>query len=157
VIIRPIAERDLAELVELCAEHAAFECAAYEREGKLERLNALLFDREPCLRVWVAESEGTLVAYASATIDTSTWTAERFIHMDCLFVRASHRNQNIGARLLRRVAFEGKRLGIAQMQWQTPAWNVNADRFYRRMPLGVTEKFRYQARLDEILHQPRQQ
>ena len=157
MIIRPIAERDLAELVELCAEHATFERAVYEREGKLERLNALLFGREPSLRIWVAESEGTLVAYASATIDTSTWAAERFIHMDCLFVRASHRNQNIGARLLRRVALEGKRLGIAHMQWQTPTWNVNADRFYRRMPLGVTEKFRYQARLDEILHEPHRQ
>jgi GNAT superfamily N-acetyltransferase len=157
VIIRPIAEHDLTELVELCAEHAAFERAVYQREGKLEGLNALLFGREPSLRVWVAESEGTLVAYASATIDTSTWAAERFIHMDCLFVRASHRNQNIGARLLRRVALEGKRLGIGQMQWQTPTWNVNADRFYRRMPLIVTEKFRYQAGLDEILNNPHQQ
>jgi GNAT superfamily N-acetyltransferase len=156
VIIRPITEHDLTELVGLCAEHAAFERAAYQREGKLERLNALLFGREPSLRVWVAESEGTLVAYASATIDTSTWAAERFIHMDCLFVRASHRNQNIGARLLRRVALEGKRLGIGQMQWQTPTWNVNADRFYRRMPLIMTEKFRYQAGLDEILNKPHQ-
>jgi GNAT superfamily N-acetyltransferase len=154
VIIRSIAEHDLAELVDLCAEHAAFERAVYQREGKLERLHALLFGREPSLRVWVAESEGTLIAYVSATIDISTWAAERFIHMDCLFVRASHRNQNIGARLLRCVALEGKRLGIGQMQWQTPAWNVNADRFYRRMPLIVTEKFRYQARLDEILDQP---
>ena len=157
MIIRPITERDLTELVQLCAEHAAFERAVYEREGKLERLNALLFGRESSLRIWIAESEGTLVAYASATIDTSTWIAERFIHMDCLFVRASHRNQNIGAQLLRRVALEGKRLGIAQMQWQTPTWNANADRFYRRMPLSVTEKFRYQAQLDEILHEPPQQ
>jgi GNAT superfamily N-acetyltransferase len=157
VIIRSITEHDVAELIDLCAEHAAFERAVYQREGKLERLNALLFGREPSLRIWVAESEGTLVAYASATIDTSTWTAERFIHMDCLFVRASHRNQNIGARLLRRVALEGQRLGIHQMQWQTPAWNANADRFYRRLPLSVTEKFRYQARLDEILDEPQQQ
>ncbi len=157
MIIRSISEDDLAELVDLCAEHAAFERAVYQREGKLERLKALLFGREPSLRIWVAESEGTLVAYASATIDTSTWTAERFIHMDCLFVRASQRNQNIGARLLRRVALEGQRLGIRQMQWQTPAWNANADRFYRRMPLIVTEKFRYQAQLDEILGEPQQQ
>jgi GNAT superfamily N-acetyltransferase len=154
VIIRPITERDLTELVELCAEHAAFERAVYQREDKLERLNALLFGREPSLRIWVAESEGTLVAYASATIDTSTWAAERFIHMDCLFVRASHRNLSIGARLLRRVALEGMHLGIGQMQWQTPTWNVNADRFYRRMPVIVTDKFRYQVGLDEILHDP---
>ena len=157
MIIRPITEHDVAELVDLCAEHAAFERAVYEREGKLERLNALLFGHEPSLKVWLAEIEGTLVAYASATIDTSTWAAERFIHMDCLFVRASHRNQNIGARLLTRVARDGKRLGISQMQWQTPTWNVNADRFYRRMPLIVTEKFRYQAGLDEILGEPHSQ
>ena len=154
MIIRSITEHDVAELVDLCAEHAVFERAVYEREGKLERLNALLFGCEPSLRIWVAESEGTLVAYASATIDVSTWAAERFIHMDCLFVRASHRNQNIGARLLRRVAIEGKRLGIGQMQWQTPTWNVSADRFYRRLPLIVTVKFRYQSRLDEILDEP---
>lgn len=150
MIIRSIREHDLRQFVELCAEHAAFERAAYLREGKQERLQSLLFCREPSLKVWVAQSEGTLVAYASATVDTSTWAAERFIHMDCLFVRATHRKQRIGARLLREVALEGKRLGIRHMQWQTPTWNVDADRFYRRMPLTVTEKLRYELPLEKI-------
>lgn len=154
MIIRPIAQYDLQEFVELCAEHAAFEQAPYQRTGKLDRLNALLFCAAPTLRVWVAESEGTLVAYASATLDTSTWQAERFMHMDCLFVRASHRNQKIGAQLMRRIVLEAKRLAIRQLQWQTPRWNADADRFYRRLPLTVAEKFRYQLQLDEMLEEP---
>ena len=143
MIIRPIAERDLAELVELCAEHAAFERAVYEREGKPERLNSLLFGREPSLRIWVAQSEGTLVAYASATIDTSTWAAERFMHMDCLFVREGHRDRGIGAKLMEAIVQEATRQRIGQLQWQTPRWNVSADRFYRRAGAVVSEKFRY--------------
>jgi GNAT superfamily N-acetyltransferase len=75
--------------------------------------------------------------------------------MDCLFVRASYRNRGIGAALLRQVALEGKRLGVRHMQWQTPAWNVDADRFYRRMPLTVTEKLRYQMPLEKFSNEAR--
>jgi hypothetical protein len=50
VIIRPVTEHDLAQLVELCAEHAAFERADYDCEGKQQRLRGLLFVREPSLK-----------------------------------------------------------------------------------------------------------
>jgi GNAT superfamily N-acetyltransferase len=65
------------------------------------------------------------------------------MHMDCLFVRAAHRNQNIGTRLMLEVLREAQRRGIAQLQWQTPLWNVGADRFYRRLGVQPSEKYRY--------------
>jgi GNAT superfamily N-acetyltransferase len=150
MIIRPAREEDVPVLVELCAEHALYERASYEREGKVAKLHALLFSDARQLWAWVAEENGALVGYATATLEVATWTAEAFMHMDCVFVRQSHRNQRLGARLMREVALEAKRLAVREMQWQTPLWNSDADRFYRRLPVIATEKYRYTFQLGNI-------
>ncbi|MGW1911840.1 N-acetyltransferase family protein [Streptomyces sp. NPDC002076] len=41
------------------------------------------------------------------------------------------------------VVAEARRLGLAQVQWQTPAWNEEAVRFYDRLGARATEKLRY--------------
>lgn len=143
IIIRSVAPRDVDELIVLCGEHAAFERASYDPTNKREKLASLLFAREPALIGKVAVSEDSLIGYATASAEVSTWAAERFMHMDCLFVRETHRGRGVGARLMEAIVQEAARLGIHQLQWQTPRWNTDADRFYRRAGAVVSEKFRY--------------
>jgi GNAT superfamily N-acetyltransferase len=143
VIVRRVLEPDLEALVDLCSEHASFEGAAYEREGKSERLRALLFSTAPRLLGWIAVRDSTFLGYTTATIDVSTWNAQPFMHMDCLFVRTPYRNHGIGLRLMMEVVRESRRRSLLQMQWQTPRWNIEADRFYRRLNAEASEKYRY--------------
>ena len=143
IIIRSVEPHDLNALIVLCSEHAAFERADYDPTNKREKLRELLFAREPALIGKVAVSEGSLVGYATASAEVSTWAAARFMHMDCLFVREGHRGQRIGAKLMAAIVQEATRLGIDQLQWQTPAWNHDADRFYRRAGALASEKLRY--------------
>lgn len=143
IIIRSVEARDVDELIVLCAEHAAFERASYDPTGKREKLAKLLFARESALIGKVAVGEDSLVGYATASAEVSTWAAQRFMHMDCLFVRETHRGRGVGARLMEAIVQEAARLGIDQLQWQTPRWNTKADRFYRRTGAVVSEKFRY--------------
>lgn len=139
--VRRALETDLTAFVDLCAEHAAFERADCTRAGKLEALHEAF--RSDLLLGWVAEATGSVIGYATATIDFSTWRAAKFMHLDCLFIQESARGRGVGCRLFRAVLEEAQRREISELQWQTPEWNLEADKFYRRFGPVVTRKLRY--------------
>ena len=137
-VVRRVRFDDLDALVAMCGEHALYEKAPYEPAGKAEALSQALFSAPPRLHAWVAEAAGELVGYATATVEFSTWQAGEFLHMDCLFVRAGRRGGGTGAALLQAVGDFARHTGCLEIQWQTPAWNVDAARFYGRF--GAVEK-----------------
>ncbi|HEU4664427.1 MAG TPA: GNAT family N-acetyltransferase [Dokdonella sp.] len=130
-------------LVALCAEHARFEGAGFAVEGKAEALAAALDAPAPRLFAWLAERDGVAVGYASASFEYSTWDAREFLHMDCLYLRDGTRGAGIGTALLGALVAHARAHGCAELQWQTPAWNVDAARFYRRMGAAEAPKLRY--------------
>jgi GNAT superfamily N-acetyltransferase len=142
-IIRPLRPQDLPILVELCIDHAAYERSAYDPAGKVDALAKLLFTPDARLECLVVEEQGVLVGYASFSVECSTWDAEHYMHMDCLFLRPEARNKGIGRRLMAAIAQRALRAGITRMQWQTPSFNVDAIRFYDRLGPAKKEKFRY--------------
>src|SRR5882757_10376413 len=131
-IIRRALPIDIAALVALCGEHADFERCGYEAAGKAVRLGEGLFSPAPRLYAWVAVADGTAVGYATASPEYSTWSACEYLHMDCLFVRPEGRGASVGAALLDSVVQLARLRGYGEVQWQTPHWNVDASRFYRR-------------------------
>ena len=131
--IRCARRQDIAELVALCKEHAHFERVAYDTEAKADRLAEALFSASPRLYAWVALAEDRdIIGYATAAPEYSTWSAREYLHMDCLFVRSARRRAGVGASLLDSVIRLARELGHHEVQWQTPTWNVDASRFYRR-------------------------
>lgn len=134
---------DLAELVELCAEHAAFEQAPYSREGRTQGLEELLFGEPPRLYGWVVEAPLSLVGYATVALEASTFDAALYLHMDCLFLRPAARNGGLGRRLMQAIARHALELGVGVVQWQTPEFNVDAMRFYRRAGATAKHKVRF--------------
>jgi GNAT superfamily N-acetyltransferase len=132
-IIRPALPADTEALVDLCREHAEFERSDYEVDGKTSRLSTALFSSAPRLYAWVAVVSRIPIGYATASREYSTWGAREYLHMDCLFVRAQHRGAGVGAALLDSVVQFARAYGLNEVQWQTPDWNVDASRFYRRL------------------------
>lgn len=146
--VRPLERRDLERLVELCAEHAAYEQAPYDKTGKSERLAGLTFgDGAPGdgarLWIWVVDEGDGAVGFVSFSFETSTWEARRFLHMDCLYLRPEARNRGLGRRLLNHGAELARRHGVEEIQWQTPTWNRGAIRFYGRLGAEAKEKLRF--------------
>lgn len=131
--IRRVEPDELAALVALCAEHASFERASYAGAGKPERLYQAIFGREPTLTAWLALLDGQPVGYATAVCNFSTWNADYYLELDCLFVRPGHRNGGIGLALFKAVCAHGQARDLSEMQWQTPVWNEPACRFYERL------------------------
>lgn len=107
----------------------------------------MLFMPEARLKCLIAEEAGIAIGYASFSVEVSTWDADRYMHMDCLFLRPAARNKGLGRALMARIAQEALAMGVERMQWQTPSFNVDAVRFYDR--LGPVRKEKYRLFLDK--------
>lgn len=142
-LIRRVRPDDLEALVELCREHAEYERSAYRPEGKAASLQAALFGDTPRLHAWIAMEDGVALGYSTATPEFSTWAAREFVHMDCLFVREAARNRGLGQHLLMAVVTFAREAGFDEVQWQTPRWNHDAIRFYRRNAAVAQDKVRF--------------
>ena len=143
VVIRPVRANELDAVVRLCAEHAAYEDFAFQRDGKTDLLSRAIFSAEPRLWCFVAEVDGAIAGYATCTRDFSTWRAADYLHLDCLYVAPEFRKAGIGAAMMRVVSRHAAALGCATVEWQTPSWNSDAARFYQRLGAEATEKLRF--------------
>ena len=152
VTIREAADLDTpcwSVLGSLAAAHARYEHSATiipaDWAGRVEEL---LHTGQ--IALFAALVAGKPIGYASLTWGVSTWTASPYGHLDCLYVDDAHRNEGIGRRLLDAVIAHTQDLGLGDLQWQTPPWNVAAIRFYRRLGADQQTKERFTLTLDDV-------
>ena len=131
-IIRFIKRADLKDLVRLCELHAIFEKSEYDSKHKEEKLNKYLFSNNPSLYCLVVEKEDKVIGYATYMKQFSTWDADYYLYMDCLFMTEESRGFGIGERLIDRIKEEATKLNCNLIQWQTPNFNERAVKFYER-------------------------
>lgn len=141
--IRVVEEKDLDELVELCAAHAAYEQCDYDKEGKKEALGSSLCKVDSDLKCLVVEVEAGLVGYATFIRQYSTWDAGYYLYMDCLYLKEECRGAGIGKKLLDLIKLQAVDLECFQVQWQTPVNNEKAIKFYQREGAGTKNKVRF--------------
>ena len=140
--LRLLEARDLQELEQLCREHAAYEKSDWEEGDRTAGLAELFLDVDDA-RCWVVEGDGELAGFATVSLERSTWDAARFLHLDCLYLRPGYRGQGLGEALVAEGARFAVEAGAINFQWQTPAWNEGAVRFYERIGAGMKEKKRF--------------
>jgi len=136
--IRKAKQSDIKSVIELCALHADFENAEYDRTGKEEKLIKFLFQNKPVLNCLVAEKNDKLLGYATATKEFSTWDADFFLHMDCLYISEQARGEKLGYKFISKIKELATELGCSHVQWQTPTDNLGAISFYKKC--GATSK-----------------
>ena len=146
--IRRVDPGELPALLGLMAEYAAFEGG--EVSAQAEPLSRALFQLPARLFVWVAWEGVNLLGYAAASREYGAWQGREHLHMDCLFVSAAARNRGLGARLAQAVMAFAAAEGLAEVQWQTPAWNLDAVRFYERLGAVGSDKKRFSLPCGEV-------
>lgn len=139
--VRPAQPADAQLLTPLCAAHADFERLPFCAQGHSERLHTALASR--LLHAWLLVQGGATVGYASVTLDMATLSARRFAHLDCLYLQPAARGQGGGQALMQAVQLFAQAQGCTNLQWQTPAWNHAAIRFYSRLGATRVTKQRY--------------
>jgi L-amino acid N-acyltransferase YncA len=136
--IRNATPQDMPEIIELCAAHAEYEKAEYNREGKQDELYKHLFQSGNELNCLVVEQETELIGYATFIKQFSTWDAAFYVYLDCLYLKEKVRGQGIGVQLMAKIKEFSTDQNCIAVQWQTPTFNEPAIRFYNR--LGATAK-----------------
>ncbi|MCF6280472.1 MAG: GNAT family N-acetyltransferase [Flavobacteriaceae bacterium] len=141
--IRFAKKEDIHQIIDLCEAHANYEQCDYLKNGKAEKLSIDLFADAPKLFCLIVEKDNRLVGYATYMKQYSTWDANKYIYMDCLYIKDDARGFGLGEKLVRRIQEEGRKLGCNLVQWQTPNFNVRAIKFYKRIGATSKEKERF--------------
>jgi ribosomal protein S18 acetylase RimI-like enzyme len=142
-LIRKIAQNDLPALVLMCQKHAEYEQANYEPKGKETALKKAIFGKKSCLFCYIVEINQQIVGYTTYTFDFSTWDAQTFLYLDCLYLEPECRNKGIGEKLMALLTQIAVENNCVNVQWQTPVLNEKAIRFYKRVGGVSKEKIRF--------------
>ncbi|WP_428742426.1 N-acetyltransferase family protein [Tenacibaculum sp.] len=133
MIIRFAKTTDLSQIIDLCEQHAKFEHAEFEKKDKEKLLMESIFGEFPSLKCLVVVSENTIVGYATYMKQFSTWNADSYIYLDCLFLTEKTRGEGLGTALMEKIKEYTKTENCTIIQWQTPCFNKKAIRFYQKI------------------------
>jgi ribosomal protein S18 acetylase RimI-like enzyme len=142
-LIRPCQQKDLPALVGLCRRHADYEQAEYLETGKAEQLGMAIFADSPKLFCYVVEVDEQMAGYFSYTFDYSTWDAQYFLYLDCLYLDPDFRGSGIGAEIFELLTAIAQQNDCVNIQWQTPVFNERAIKFYKRIGGTPKDKVRF--------------
>ncbi len=141
--IRKIKPDDIPLLIRLCELHARYEKAEFTGEGKEEPLTQAIFSADPKIFGWVVAQDKVLYGYLSASSEFSTWDADFFIHMDCLYLKPEIRGKGFGFQLMTVLKEFAREKDCPLIQWQTPVDNEQGIVFYNNLGASWKAKRRY--------------
>ena len=140
--LRPAELRDVAPIVQLIRELAAFERLEHLLQVTPERLRPHLFGERPVVEAMVAEAQGEVVAFALYFTNFSTFLAQPGLYLEDLYVRPAQRGGGIGEAMLRRLAALAVERNYGRFEWSVLDWSEGAIRFYERMGAQLLPEWR---------------
>ena len=148
IVIRSVRADDLDALIDLVADHAAFERAEVDRIHLWGALPQHIFGEAPRAIILIAVLGRDIVGYLSASTEFSTWKAAEYLHMDCLYLTPECRGKGAGRMLMDAATQYAHERGLGWMEWQTPDWNTDAIGFYARLGAVAKSKVRFSLAVD---------
>lgn len=151
LVVRPVVRADAPILIALSEEHAgsrALERRPYgpPRAQPLELLE-VLFEPPFGAWAWIAEIDGAVVGYASATAGFSMLERAYCLHLDEPYLRAAGRDRGVETELLRSALDAAQRFGCLNLQCQSPAWSEAARELDAPLRAVRIEAVRYVMRM----------
>lgn len=139
--VRPATAADLPALTALFHEmEAHYEgAAAPDEEAVRSALERHVFAADSTIDLLVAETDGTLLGFASVSMLFPAAFLAPALFLKDIFVSAGARSRGIGTALLRAVARLAVARGCARVNWNTGRDNAAALSLYRRLGARVWE------------------
>jgi GNAT superfamily N-acetyltransferase len=142
--VRPARADDVADLVSLVRELAAYERALEQAIATEADFTRDLFGPSPRVHALVADVDGTLIGYAIYFLNYSTWLGKHGLFLEDLYVRPAHRGLGAGTALLRALAQECVDHGYGRFEWSVLDWNEPALGFYRSLGANAMDEWTVQ-------------
>lgn len=129
-IVRRATVADVAAILALIRDLAAYEREPDAVETTVDMLRATLFGPTPSAEAIVAEVDGAVVGLALYFTSYSTWSGRDGLYLEDLYVTPEARARGLGKALLARIARIAVSRGCARVEWAVLDWNVAAIDFY---------------------------
>lgn len=130
-MLRPAEQNDIASILGLIKELAAFEREPDAVSNTLEQLQHALFVEKHCSALVWEDSEHGVIAFALYYFGYSTWKGKT-VYLEDLYVKPEFRQLKIGEQLFDAVVDVAKKAGVRRMDWQVLEWNTPAIKFYEK-------------------------
>ncbi len=131
--IRFAKRTELTAIVKLCALHADYEACKYDPTDKKEKLETHFFSKNPSAYCLVVDYDNQIIGYATYMKQFSTWDADFYVYLDCLFIKEAFRSKGIGEQVIAQIKRHATKLSCNLIQWQTPDFNTRAIKFYKKI------------------------
>ena len=128
--IRPVERSDLAALMAMIRELAAYERLADRVTGDQRQLEESLFELRAA-EALIAEADGAPVGYAIYFTTFSSFLCRPGLWCEDVFVRPERRGEGLGRALFAAVAKVAAERGYERLDWVVLDWNESAIAFYR--------------------------
>jgi GNAT superfamily N-acetyltransferase len=152
--IRPATKADVALILELIRELAAYEREPDKAIATTEDIirDGFTEGSAPKFRVVIAEWNGTPAGFALFFYTYSTWWGRPGIHLEDLFVRPEFRGKGIGKALLVHLAQIAVQENCRRLEWQVLDWNKAAIDFYESLGAQHMKEWFNMRVSDDALH-----
>lgn len=140
--LRPATPADLAAIVGLIHELAAFEALTHLVVVTPESLAPHLFGERPAAEAVVGEVDGVVAAFALYFTNFSTFLGRPGLYLEDLYVQPAHRGMGLGKALLQHLATLAVSRGCGRFEWSVLDWNQRAIDFYQKMGATVMPDWR---------------
>lgn len=143
---------DVALILTLIRELAAYEQLAHEARATEPLLHDALFGPSPVAHSVIARSEdGTPAGFALYFFSFSTFVGRPGLYLEDLFVRPEFRKRGLGRQLLAHLARVAVDRGCGRMEWSVLDWNETALRVYRSIGAQAMDEWTVQRLSGELL------
>ncbi|QNP70282.1 GNAT family N-acetyltransferase [Streptomyces roseirectus] len=141
-MIRNARPEDVAGILAMVRELAAYEKALEQVKATEEQLREALFGTPAAAHALIAEEDGQAVGYALWFPTFSTWTGTRGLHLEDLYVRPTARGAGHGKQLLSALAAVCVREGYERFEWWVLDWNTPAIGVYESLGAEFLDEWR---------------
>lgn len=131
--IHPVQESNFEELIELQKEFSIFQKTPEKFTNTLERMLA----EKEFFNAFVVKDAERIVGFATYFYTYHSWSGKG-MHLDDLYVKESHRSQNIGNQLMSKVIKTAQQTGCHSLRWLVSEWNKPAIAYYKKLGAEVT-------------------
>ncbi|MEM9281098.1 MAG: GNAT family N-acetyltransferase [Verrucomicrobiota bacterium] len=140
--IRPLEKGDLAGVLEMVRELAAFEHLSDQAVATKADYEEAFFGDSPTAEALVAEKNEGLVGYAIFFRTFSSFVGKPGLWLEDLYVRPDHRRVGIGKELLKTGARIAAERGYGRYEWAVLDWNQTAISVYTSVGGELLDEWR---------------